>query len=456
MLFNSHAFLLAFLPAALIIYWLADAYPRLRLPLLIILSFAFYGYWDPRFVPLLAVSILANWLVAGWFARVRHDALIPLAIAANLAVLGFFKYYNFFAANLAGATGSPISYFDLALPLGISFFTFHHIMYLVDLRRGTAPVYPLDRYALYICFFPQVLSGPLVRWSEVVHQFGITVFQPGWEKRCAFGIALITLGLLQKIFLGDALANHVDPLFAKAGAGTITAAEAWVATLGFTFQIFFDFSGYSDIAIGTALLFGIVLPYNFDAPYRATSIREFWRRWHMTLSRFLRDYLFIPLGGSRVGLPRHLTALLITMGLGGLWHGAGWTFVIWGLLHALALAAATIWRRYLPPVPALAGWLGTFLFVSVTWVFFRAPTLDVAWRMLTALTGSSGLGSQTGWRIVAVAAACAIILPASYRIAHRLTERPNLIAACGLAATGIVILVQLGQDKVHEFIYFRF
>jgi D-alanyl-lipoteichoic acid acyltransferase DltB (MBOAT superfamily) len=358
-LFNSYAFLLVFLPLAVATYAIADRLPRLRRPVLIALSLIFYSYWDIRFLPLMIVSILGNWWLANICAATKRRSLTTIGIAANLLVLGFFKYTNFLADNFS-ALGFAVPRWELALPLGISFFTFHHVMYLVDLRAGRAPLYPLDRYALYICFFPQAIAGPLARWSEVMHQFGRRAFRQGWESRVALGSALMILGLAQKIFLGDRLADHVNPIFATAAGGAVSSAEAWVATLGFTFQIFFDFAGYYDIAIGVALIFGITLPKNFDAPYRATSLQDFWRRWHMTLSRFLRDYLYIPLGGSRFGLPRHLAALLTTMVLGGLWHGAGWPFVLWGAAHGCALAIEALWRRAMPTIPPVAGWGLTF------------------------------------------------------------------------------------------------
>ena len=362
MLFNSYSFLLVFLPAALIICSVADRFPKWRCPALIALSIAFYGYWDVRFVPLMIVSILVNWYLAKAYAATRKGGLVTAAIVGNLAVLGFFKYTNFLADTFA-AIGIPAGHIDIALPLGISFFTFHHIMYLVDLRAGRAPLYPLDRYALYICYFPQAISGPLARWSEVMDQFGQKMLRPGWEKRCAFGVALIVLGLLQKTLLADPLATEIDLVYAEALKGPVVDGKSWIA-LGFGFQILFDFSGYSDVAIGVALILGVQLPQNFDAPYRTTSIRDFWRRWHMTLSRFLRDYIYIPLGGNRAGLSRQVLALIATMAIGGLWHGAGWTFVIWGTLQGLGLVVALLWVRVLPGPPALIGWALTLAFAT--------------------------------------------------------------------------------------------
>lgn len=456
MLFNSYQFLFGFLPAAVLIYSLADPYPKVRLSALVALSLVFYGYWNPLYLALLVPSILVNWQAARLYVATGCHSVITGAIAVNLAVLGVFKYQNFIGQTLSDATGLAIIHVDLALPLGISFFTFHHIMYLVDLRRGIAPLYPLDRYALYICFFPQVLSGPLVRWSEVMDQFGRRAFSAGWEPRCASGVVLIVLGLLQKTTLGDPLALIANSTFEEAARTPLGASEALVGILAFGFQIFFDFSGYSDVAIGTALILGIELPRNFDGPYRASSIRDFWRRWHMTLSRFLRDYLYIPLGGNRSGLPRQAAAIAITMALGGLWHGAGWSFIVWGLLHGVALIIAVIWSKYLPPLPTIVGWTLTFVFVMLTWTFFRANSLGTAWSLLESVLTANPGRSPSGWRIVAVATACAILLPPSHVLSKLLTANPRTAFAVALSFCGAAVVIALGTDQNYEFVYFQF
>lgn len=457
MLFNSFVFLLAFLPLALGLHWLAERFaPRLRLPVLVALSFAFYGYWDWRFLPLLILSIGINWLIAEAFQKTKSSGLITLAIALNLAVLAVFKYFNFFA-DLAGLIPElPAPKLDVALPLGISFFTFHHIMYLTDLRRGQAPRYDLVRYALYIAFFPQVLAGPLVRWREIMHQLDERPYQrPDAAERIAQGLMLLTFGLAKKVLLGDPLAEYANPVFAAAAAGKVVSLmEAWQGTLAFTFQIYFDFSGYTDMALGLALLFGIALPQNFEAPYRSLSIQDFWRRWHMTLSRFLRDYLYIPLGGSRSGLPTQIWALFATMALGGLWHGAGLTFVAWGVAHGLALIAALFWRRAGWPMPAPLGWLLTFLFVVLCWVLFRASTFEAALTIYKGLFGLAPLGSGFKWRALLPAAAFAIIGPTTWNLVHRLPPARWLAVLTGLLF--VVILLKIGEDANYEFIYFQF
>jgi alginate O-acetyltransferase complex protein AlgI len=457
MLFNSFVFLLVFLPAALILHGLvARAAPAWRLPLLVVLSFVFYGWWDLRFVPLLAGSILANWCVARLYRVWPGRWLIPAAIAANLALLGVFKYLDFFAdlANLIPGLAAPR--LGLALPLGISFFTFHHIMYLADLRAGRAPAFGLVKYALYIAFFPQVLAGPLVRWSEIMHQFDAEPYRrPDAAERFARGLMLLTVGLAKKVFLGDPLADYVNPVFQAAAAGkVVTVADAWQATLGFTFQIYFDFSGYTDMALGIALLFGLVLPQNFDVPYRATSLRDFWRRWHMTLSRFLRDYLYIPMGGNRHGLPRQVGALAATMTLGGLWHGAGLTFLAWGALHGLGLGAGLLARRARLAIPVPLGWLLTSAFVVLTWVLFRATSFEAAILVFKGLFGLAPHGSGFKWRTIAVAALVATIGPTAWTAVHQLP--PRRLLAFGFALLFVLVLLKIGDDANYEFIYFQF
>src|ERR1700730_8438504 len=386
---NDYPFLLGFLPAAILLYRLADPHPQWRIGTLVVLSFAFYSYWNPPFILLLALSIAINWLAALAFARTKRKAVITAAIVIDLAILGVFKYSNFMSYNLGLVLDRPMPHFDIALPLGISFFTFHHIMYLVDLRRGKAPSYPLERYALYIAFFPQAIAGPLARWSEVMHQFGRQVYAPGWQRQFALGATFIVIGLIEKTLLGDPIGRVIDPIYAQAGLGPVTAGNSWLA-LGFAFQILFDFAGYSDIAIGLGLLFGVQLPFNFNAPFRSSSIQDFWQRWHMTLMAFLRDYVFFPLVNKRV-LPRrflpvqYFAAMLLTMALCGLWHGANWTFVVWGTLHGCALVICSLWRRYCPKLPALLGWALTVMLVLLTGVIFRAATLEGAWHVFQGL-----------------------------------------------------------------------
>jgi len=454
MLFNSLPFILGFLPPVLLIYWLLARHDEVRLYFLLLTSVLFYGYWDWRFEPLLLGSVLFNWLAALALFRIRRKSLLIAAIVANLLSLAVFKYLGFFAGAVADATGWSLDLPTILLPIGISFFTFHNIIYLADLYASRAPRYSLRDYGLYIALFPQILAGPLVRYYEIVPQFRLSPLREGWEARLAQGIALFLMGLGKKILLADSLAPLADPVFAAAGQHAPTQGEAWTAALAFPLQIYFDFSGYSDMAIGLALMLGFGLPVNFNAPYRADSLREFWRRWHMTLSRFLRDYLYIPLGGNRHGLTRQLAALLITMALGGLWHGAGWTFVIWGTLHGIGLAAGVLWRRWFAPIPRRVGWAMLMVFLLVSWIFFRAPSLAAACNVLLAMLAGGGPAWPRGLGTIAIAAAVGFAGPTSQTIAGNL--RPyRWLAPAGALAT-VALLLKLADGPAYEFIYFHF
>ena len=459
MLFNSHVFLLVFLPLALAGFYGLRWSDAGRGWYLVLISLAFYGFWDVRFVPLLVASTVANWIAAWVFHRRGVRVALAAAIVGNLVVLAVYKYLGFFTtvANDAFGLGWPI--IALTLPLGISFFTFHHIIYMADATRGAAPLYSFRDYALYITLFPQILAGPLVRHSEIVHQFRHDPHRPGREERIARGLVRLVLGLVQKVFIADVIAGKINPLFDQLSAGqTLTVIEAWVAILGFTFQIYFDFAGYTDMAIGLALMFGVVLPENFNAPYAAASLQDFWRRWHMTLSRFLRDYLYIPLGGSRAGLAVQLGALMATMLLGGLWHGAGWNFVIWGGLHGLGLAVGVLWRRAGLALPVALGIPLTFLFVVVTWVFFRSGSYGQAASLLSSMAGGAELGQLKGWGFIACAGLVAFFAPGAQRLSELLSARAAWSAAAAVttAVVTLMVLVKLNQPGSYEFIYFQF
>jgi D-alanyl-lipoteichoic acid acyltransferase DltB (MBOAT superfamily) len=459
MLFNDYPFLLGFLPVAILLCRLADPYPELRIWTLVLLSLAFYAFGNPPFILLLVLSILINWFAARAYVRTKWSLIITAAIVADLAVLGYFKYTNFLGYNLGLVLGRPMPVLDIALPLGISFFTFHHIMYLVDLRKGKAPIYPLGRYALYIAFFPQALAGPLARWSQVMEQFGSRIYAPGWQREFCLGISFIAMGLFEKIFLADRLGRFIDPIYAQALAGPVLNGDAWLA-LTFNIQILFDFAGYSDIAIGLGYLFGVKLPFNFNAPFRSTSIQDFWQRWHITLMMFLRDYVFFPLANSRI-LPRRFLplqfffAMLLTMALCGLWHGASWTLVLWGVLHGCALVICALWRRYGRQMPSLLGWALTVIFVLLTGVIFRAGTLEAAWHIFQGLAVPPNPGRKF-FTAIYIAPLVAFLLPASQDIIEMLTRRsrPWLAALVGIGL--LALLIELGERNPNGFAYFYF
>ena len=456
MLFNSQAFVLAFLPPVLALYYLARSRAQ-RQAVLVGASLAFYGYWDLRFVPALVALTFANWLVVRWYGAARRTGVLALGVALNLGVLGLCKYANFLGGNLAAMLGWGFTPFSIVLPLGVSFFTFQKISYLIDLRRGDRHIYGLLEFFAFVTFFPQLIAGPLVRHNEIIPQFQASPHGPALWENLARGLVLFTIGFAKKAGLADTAALVCDPLFAKAAAGPLSAAEAWAAAGSYALQIYFDFSGYSDMAIGLGRMFGLRLPLNFAAPYRAASIREFWRRWHITLSRFLRDYVYVPLGGNRGGGLAQAGNVVATMLLGGLWHGAAWTFVAWGGLHGLALAANAAWSRTGLRMPAVPGWAMTLLFVLLAWVLFRAPDFPTALRVFAGMAGLEGAGRvriENG-PVLLLAVGIALLGPTSQAVAlDRLRPAWWMAVPAGAVLAGLLLLA--GGRVPNEFIYFQF
>ena len=456
MLFNSQAFIAGFLPIVLALYYAVAAHRTARQALIVVASLFFYGWWDVRFVPMLAGLTVANWLIAQWFGAWRARWIPILGVVLNLAVLGVFKYADFFRGSVLGSQFHP---WNLVLPLGISFFVFQKISYLIDLRRGDRHIYNFLDFCMFVVFFPQLIAGPIVRHNEIIHQFGLDPRREEMWENLSRGFVLFVIGVAKKVAFADTVAMVADPLFAQAATTSLTAAQAWIATAAYTLQIYFDFSGYSDMAIGLALMFGLRLPFNFNAPYRAVSIRDFWRRWHMTLSRFLRDYLYIPLGGNRCGALRQASNVIVTMLLGGLWHGANWTFVAWGGLHGLALAVNHVWQNRGFRLPRVIGWAITLLFVMVCWVLFRADGFSMAGDVLLSMLGQHGLGHILLDRefVVALTAGAAVVLlcPTSQEIAlRRLRAEPWIAVPTGVGLVYLLLLV--GGRLPNVFIYFQF
>jgi len=407
MLFSSYSFLFFFLPVTLAGFGLLSRYqgPKAAKLWLVLASLCFYGWWNPVYVGLIAASMLFNFTVGRQIGRrVRAGrgaaGALFLGVAANLALLGYFKYAHFFVNSVNAAVGSHWELGRVVLPLGISFFTFTQIAYLVDASRGVVCEYVLGDFLLFVTFFPHLIAGPIIHHSEMMPQFAEPrTYRFDW-RHLAVGLGLFSLGLFKKVVIADAMVENVTKVFTAAADGKLLhLRDAWAGALAYTMQIYFDFSGYSDMAIALALMFGIVLPQNFNSPYKARNIAEFWRRWHMTLSRFLRDYLYIPLGGNRRGEFRRYVNLMVTMALGGLWHGAAWTFVCWGLFHGAGLALQHGWQAFgskcWPERPTgwpagLSRWAGrilTLLFVMVGWVLFRAADLPAARHLLAAMFG---------------------------------------------------------------------
>ncbi len=456
MLFHTQGFVLGFLPVVLALFYLAARREAAREWVMVVASVVFYGWWDVRFVPLLLGQTLATWGLAHAYRKWGMSWVVPAGVAANLAILAYFKYANFFMDTLSGLLGAELPHSGVLLPIGISFFTFELISYLVDLRRGHVPAYPLRGFCLFVFFFPHLVAGPIVRHNELIPQLADDPLRPGWAERTAKGLTLFILGFAKKVLLADPLARSADPLFAAAAGGVPGLVDAWEAALAFSFQLFFDFSAYTEMALGISLLFGIRLPANFDAPYRATSLRDFWRRWHMTLSRWIRDYVYIPLGGSRQGFAAYALTTLVTMGLCGLWHGAAWTFVAWGLLHGAGLVVCHAWQGLRRPLPVPAAWLLTMLFVVVGWVLFRAPDFTTAWNVLAGMTGAGGMdGSLARPWTMAAAAAVALLGPTTLEFVDRRLPARRPVAAA-FAVLAVVCILEVGKGQPISFIYFQF
>jgi alginate O-acetyltransferase complex protein AlgI len=499
MLFNSYAFLFAFLPVALAGYVLLGRRSvTLAAGWLTLASLFFYGWWDARYLPLLLGSILFNYAtgraIAARAGRPAAGRLLALGIGADLALLVVYKYSALFidSANRLAGLGLPVP--ELILPLGISFFTFTQIAFLVDAWAGKVHETRLVHYALFVTYFPHLIAGPVLHHGEMMSQFEQARNYRLRLNNVLIGSSIFVFGLAKKVLLADNLAPLAGAVFeGDAHPGLLTA---WGGVLAYTFQLYFDFSGYSDMAIGLSRLFGVKLPLNFDSPYKAATISDFWRRWHMTLSRFLRDYLYIPLGGNKHGPVRRYANLMTTMLLGGLWHGAGWNFLLWGGLHGAYLCVQHAWSaRFRLPQPLAVAL--TFVAVVVAWVFFRATTLHGALDLLAGMAGLHGValpeavGRQIGgfapmltaagirfhpgggeqfvttWGWVTVAALIAFLCPNTQQIHARLRPAIERVApsgglrfrlsrrwAVGLGLASTVCVLSLSRPS--EFLYFQF
>jgi len=391
LLFNSYQFIFAFLPITFFVYFYLN-HKRLTEAskgFLVFSSLFFYSWWNITYLPIILSSMLFNYVIGNSLnsEKGRHrfskKSLLIFGIVSNLVLLGYFKYTDFLINNINIFSNGNIPTLDLALPLAISFFTFQQISYLVDSYRQETAEYDFLNYALFVTFFPQLIAGPIVHHKEMMPQFAKTKNKVKNYKNIAMGLFIFSIGLFKKVVIADTFA-----VWATVGfdiATTLNLFEAWATSLSYTFQLYFDFSGYTDMAIGVALLFNIQLPVNFNSPYKATNIQDFWRRWHITLSRFLKDYIYIPLGGNRKGELKTYINLLATFIIGGIWHGAGWTFVFWGFLHGFALVVHRTWSKLGFKLWTWLGWLVTFNFINIAWVFFRAKEWKDALKVLGSM-----------------------------------------------------------------------
>ncbi len=489
MLFNSYIFVFVFLPVTLVgYYWLSSGLgKRPAIGWLVAASLFYYGWWNPDYLLLIGASIVANFAIGVWLQsparglEVRQRAILALGLGFNIALLGYYKYANFFVDSINSVGGTSYHLENIILPLGVSFFTFQQIAYLVDVHRGPAPRYSFLDYCLFVSFFPQLIAGPIVHHAEMLPQFSEERSRRFDPANLAQGSATFVIGFFKKVIIADSLSRTVNPVFDAAASGAAVGfADAWAGTLAYTLQVYFDFSGYSDMAIGIGLMFGIRLPVNFNSPYRARSIDDLWSRWHMTLSRFLRDYVYYPLGGNRHGEPRRYVNLMTTMVVGGLWHGAGWTFAFWGGLHGLFLCIHHFYQPFRIDWPE--GWspLGDFsarittLFAFVSSiVFFRATSFPAAWSIIASMFGAEGLafdeslrpGSALTW--IAVGTVIALLAPNTQQIVtddRKPVPLPFGFEVGGWRPTRIHALVTsfaffiavLYLSRANEFLYFNF
>jgi D-alanyl-lipoteichoic acid acyltransferase DltB (MBOAT superfamily) len=471
MLFVTREFLLGFLPIVLGAFYFASIlnFRKLLVPILLLASIVFYAWGNPAQTPILIVSILVNYL-AGWvlahpdLAPPRRKTVFVCALLFDLGLLAFFKYTNFILENLAELFGGAPLHLGIALPLGISFYTFTQIAFLADIYAGGHRQRDLASYGLFVTYFPHLVAGPIIHWREVMPQFarlgrkqGPILGSAEYSSFLVDGACLFSIGLLKKLLIADQLGVFVD-LGYKA-VPSLGFADAWLLSLAYTFQLYFDFSGYADMAVGISLLLGIRIPFNFNSPYRADSIQDFWRRWHITLSRWLRDYLYIPLGGNRASSAIVYRNLFLTFLLGGLWHGAAWTFVMWGALHGAATCIHKAWSSagfWLPKPAAVAV---TFLFVNMTWVYFRAPDIATAHALLrtmaTPYLGAPGL-MFAACPLLLLAAAIVWLCPNSQTIAAMQWNGRVALSGVFAGAAAIVALIATNTSMSSPFIYFNF
>ena len=436
MLFNSYFFLFVFLPTTLAAFHLLrrESWTR-ALAAVSVLSLIFYASWDWRYLALLVPSLIVNFWLGETIARTRSRLWLWTGVAANLAVIGWFKYSLFFYVNFSGAAEAPDFLRDIALPLGISFITFQKIAYLVDIWRGHPKASSFGRFAFFVLFFPQLIAGPIVLFRNLDRQVGRGPRPESRYRALAyFGLILFAIGLFKKVIFADGLGYFADTVFAFAAAQpTLKPADAWLGALTYSLQLYFDFSGYSDMAIGIGLMFGFRLPTNFNSPYQASTIIDFWRRWHMTLSAFFREYVYITLGGNRRGAAWQAVFVVVVFLLTGLWHGAGWTFVVWGGIHGLLVLTNHLWaRQSRMRLPHLLTWPATVLAAVFLWVVFRSPNWSVATKVLTAMTFNAPeaatpvltdtLAYGPAWAMTTAIGALAVLAPNSRRLARTLRQ----------------------------------
>jgi alginate O-acetyltransferase complex protein AlgI len=459
MLFSSAEFIFFFLPVTFIVYFfLAKRFSFFYAKgWLLLASLLFYAYWHPANVFIIIISMIFNFFLGKMLNQSRSKAFVIIGVATNLGILFYYKYVDFFLSNINVITGGSLPLLHIILPIGISFFTFQQIAFLIDNYNGKVPEFQFADYCLFVTYFPQLIAGPIVHHSEMMPQFSDSGNRSINYENLTRGFFIFNMGLAKKIVIADTMAIVVNRGYGN--SDLLTSLESWFTSICYSIQLYFDFSGYSDMAIGLALLFNIRIPINFNSPYKAQNIQEFWRRWHITLSRFLRDYLYIPLGGSKNGDYRTYRNLFITFLLGGIWHGAGWTFIIWGSLHGLALIANRIFDKVKFNFPVWLSILTTFLFVNIAWVFFRANTWHVALNILKNMfmdNESNNFVLISDYYNLPIWVIAVILLfgKNSNEIAEKF--KPNNLFLLKIVLLVIVNVLFLNSSVSQEFLYFDF
>jgi alginate O-acetyltransferase complex protein AlgI len=465
MLFNSFEFLLFFLPISIIFYFLIIKWGKLKLARywLLCASLFFYSWWNPIYLPLIVASILVNYFIGRELNKANTDStkksILWGGVILNIGLLGYFKYFNFFINNVNLLLQNEIHVSQIILPLGISFFTFQQVAYLVDSYYGKTKEYDFVSYSLFVTFFPQLIAGPIVHHKDVMPQFDKVENQKFNSFNFSKGLYVFFMGLAKKVIIADSFAVCANAGYAN--TGTLNFLDSWITSLSYAFQLYFDFSGYSDMAIGLALLFNIHIAINFNSPYRALTIQDFWRRWHITLSNFLRDYLYIPLGGNRVSEFNTLRNLMYTFVLGGLWHGAGWTFIFWGFLHGFGQVVFKLWKKTSIEMPNWLAWFITFNYVNLAWVFFRASSWQEAIQLVEGMIGMRGIGKMastvmTDLSIAPFLAAGLLLLfyknPPELALEFK-TDRKHFVYLLVLSVLGLLFMNSI---TANNFLYFDF
>ncbi len=466
MLFNSFIFIFIFLPITWLVFWMLKGKQN-RYTWLSFSSYIFYGYWDWRFTILMMFSTVVDFTIAKWIDatdnQTKRKLLIMMTISINLLLLGFFKYYTFAAESVSSllhifSLNSPLPTFSIILPVGISFYTFQTMSYTIDVyRRKLKATHNFMEFNCFVSLFPQLVAGPIVRFSDIVDDLN-NIDSTNTQQQFPRGLSLFILGLSKKMIIADTIAFFINPLFLD--VNSLSSLTAWIAIIGYTLQLYFDFSGYSDMAIGLGLMFGFHFPANFNSPYKAVDIQDFWRRWHISLSTWLKDYLYIPLGGSRGSEIRTSINMMITMLLGGLWHGANWNFVVWGGYQGLLLGITKQTKSHYDTLPYFLRRIITLLLVIIGWVFFRTLTLHESGLMLSKMFSFNNLHIPSTWTdeslvilysALAIGTYIALFSKNTNEIEHTTSKKRALLLA--LLFVVCLLLMNYGQQA---FLYYQF